>query len=114
MYSRAFDGAIICTWDDKPYAVTEESNPENWATVQSYLAEHPEALIPEPISPPPSPEELARRERSRIIAALEAIDRKAIRPLRAIAAGSTSEMDQALVEELETEAASLRAELAKI
>ena len=71
-------------------------------------------VIDEPVPPPPSPEELVQRERSRIIAALEAIDRKAIRPLRAIAAGSTSEMDRALVEELETEAESLRAELAKL
>jgi len=35
---------------------------EEYAEVQAYLLDHPEALIPEPVPPPPSAEELAARE----------------------------------------------------
>jgi hypothetical protein len=84
------------------------------AEVEAYLAEHPEALIDEPKPPKPTAEQIAQRERARIMAALDAIDRKAIRPLRAITAGSTSALDVELIGQLDAEAGVLRTELAAL
>ena len=48
------------------------------AEVESYLAEHPEALVPEPV-PPPTPEQIAEQERQANLAYLASTDWYAIR-----------------------------------
>jgi len=41
--------------------LTEADNPTEYAEVKAYLAAHPEALVPEPVPPPPTPEALAQQ-----------------------------------------------------
>lgn len=62
--------------------------------VEAYLVEHPEALVPEPAPPAPTPAELAAAERARALAALAALDARAIRPLRAIEAARKIASDE--------------------
>lgn len=76
--------------------------------IRVYLAEHPEALVPEPAPPEPSPEELAAASRSRALADLAELDARAIRPLRAIAAGTATDVDRAELGRIEAESAELR------
>jgi hypothetical protein len=113
VYKRAdgtyeVDGYHVCPKSIDPHGKYDI------AEIEAYLAEHPEALIDEPKPPKPTAEQIAQRERARITAALDAIDRKAIRPLRAIAAGSTSAPDAELVGQLDAEAKALRTELAAL
>jgi hypothetical protein len=108
-YYYELNDGIVPVWKGN-----EASNSEKFAEVEAYLAEHPEALIDEPKPPEPTAEQIAQRERTRITAALDAIDRKAIRPLRAIAAGSTSALDAELIGQLDAEAKALRTELAAL
>ena len=49
------------------------------AEVEAYLAEHPEALVPEPVPPPPSAEELLAREEQGLLAYLASTDWYGIR-----------------------------------
>jgi len=51
--------------------------------VESYLAEHPEALVPEPVPPPPTPEVLTSQARALRDARLAANDRQIIIASRA-------------------------------
>jgi hypothetical protein len=53
------------------------------AEVEAYIIDHPEALIPEPVPPEPTEEELAARRVAEIIAELDRLDRATVRPLRA-------------------------------
>jgi len=53
------------------------------AEVESYLAAHPEALVPEPVPPPPTPEALASQARALRDARLVANDRQIIIASRA-------------------------------
>lgn len=62
----------------------------------------------------PSQEELNLVRAEEIRDELAAIDSQAIRPLRAIAAGTATDEDKARLAELETEADKLRAELDKL
>lgn len=61
----------------------------------------------------PSQEELALVRAEEIRAELAEIDSLAVRPLRAIAAGTATDEDRARLAELETKADALRAELDK-
>ena len=81
------------------------------AEVEAYLAsltpeEREKALIPEPVPPPPSPEQLAVQRRQAILAEITALDAKTIRPLRA------GELDR--VAEIEAQVVALRTELAAL
>ena len=58
IYSRP-DGTYVIEHNGYPYHVIE-SDPL-FAEVQAYLLDHPEALVPEPVPPPPTGEELAAR-----------------------------------------------------
>ena len=62
----------------------------------------------------PSQEELNLARSEEIKAELAAIDSQAVRPLRAIVAGTATDEDKARLAELETEADKLRAELDKL
>jgi hypothetical protein len=86
MFYRA-DGGIVCSWDGKPYSVTKESNPENWETITAYLAEHPEALVPEPQPPEPSVGELSKMKSVQDEAKELDLDMKWIREQRKKAKG---------------------------
>ena len=76
------------------------------AEVEAYLAAHPEALVPEPVPPPPTPAQLAAQRRQAILAEIVALDAKTIRPLRA------GELNR--VAEIEAQVIALRAELAAL
>ena len=65
------------------YAVFENGSdmgpwiyPDNprYAEVLAYLAEHPEALVPEPVPPPPTPEQLLSQEMQQLLAYLASTD----------------------------------------
>jgi hypothetical protein len=49
------------------------------AEVEAYLLDHPEALIPEPVPPEPTQEELDRREEQSLLAYLASTDWYAVR-----------------------------------
>lgn len=83
--------------------INMQEYPEAWAEVTAYLASHPEALVPEPVPPPPSAEELKARRVAEIKAEILALDAATIRPLRA---GETARVD-----EIEAQVVALRAEL---
>jgi hypothetical protein len=75
------------------------------AEVEAYIIDHPEALIPEPVPPEPTEEELAARRVAEIIAELDRLDRASIRPIRAGEADRLTEIEAqvvALREELNT------------
>lgn len=59
--------------------------------------------------PAKTPEEEAKEQESRLQAQLAEIDRKSARPLRALAAGTATDEDKAMLADLEEEAAALRA-----
>lgn len=61
-----------------------------------------------PVKPPVTDEERIAQLKSE----LEELDRQAIRPLRAIAAGTDTEEDRAILADLEQQAAELREQLA--
>ena len=79
--------------------------------VESYLAEHPEALVPEPTPPEPTEEEIAARRIQEIKSRLYEIDVKTARPARLVALGKASESDLNILILLEDEAELLRIEL---
>jgi len=66
-----------------------------------------------PISSP-AQEQTAEKRIEELKAQLDEIDRQAIRPLRAIAAGTDTEEDTKILAELETQAAEIRAEIAAL
>ena len=68
------------TINDGTYHATEDY-PQGIqpAEVEAYLAEHPEALVPEPVPPAPSAEELARQEEQTLLAYLASTDWYVIR-----------------------------------
>lgn len=70
------------------------------------------AQAPEP-EPEPTPEELAARARAADLTALAALDWQAIRPLRAIAAGTATQADRDKLADLEAQADTIRARLAE-
>ena len=61
-----------------------------YAEVEAYLAENPEALVPEPVPPPPTPEALASQARALRDARLVANDRQIIIASRAQRTGDTT------------------------
>jgi len=82
--------------------------------VEAYIATHQGALITEPVPPPPTPEDLAARRKAEIAAELEALDTRAIRPMRAKLAGKATVVDEEMIAECDTRADLLRAELAEL
>ncbi len=74
----------------------------------------PDGWMTELPMPEPEPQDPADAKKSEIRAELDAIDREAIRPLRAIAAGNGTDDDTAKLQKLDTRAAELRAELATL
>jgi hypothetical protein len=93
------DGTKVVTLENGyPYHVIE-GDPIN-DELDAYLAKHPEALIPEPQPPKPSAEELAAREAAQAQAEINELERKAIRPLLAIARGLGTKDDEARIAEI--------------
>ena len=91
------DGYHVCPKDIDPngkYDIEE---------VTAYLLDHPEALISEPVPPPPTDEELAERRISEIYAEFARLDQMSIRPIRA--------KETARLTAIEASANALRAEL---
>lgn len=82
--------------------------------VSAYLAEHEDALVPEPVPPPPTPEELAARRRAEIMRELGEIDLKTARAGRVIAIGRGTPDDIAYLDNYENQAEALRIELAAL
>jgi hypothetical protein len=72
----------------------------------------PEGALPE--APAKTQAELDAERRAEIISRLSAIDTDSVRPLRAIADGTATDFDRQKLAALETEAATLRAELATL
>ena len=96
---------IIGTKNGSPYGVGLDA-PEELAEVEAYLSAHPEALVPEPVPEPPTAEQVAATARAAILAQLDDLDRRSIRPLRA--------REMTKVVELETQASALRDRLAAL
>jgi hypothetical protein len=107
IWKRANGSYVI---NDGTYGVGEDSA-ISITMVEAYLAEHPEALIPEPLLPKPTQEEREAMERCHILVRLAEIDTLTIRPLRATLAGTQTKTDTAKLKELETESAGLRGKL---
>ena len=108
IYSR-HDGTYVATVNGYPYHIIEGDLLK--AEVESYLAEHPEALVPEPAPPEPTAEQIEAARVAGIRAKLDELDRKAVRPLRAIAAGTATDADRTMLAEIEAQAAELRASI---
>jgi hypothetical protein len=68
--------------DGLPVAFDPAVHPKEVAEIKAYLAEHPEALIPEPQPPEPTPEEIAAAEEARIEAEETEKDRAFYRAFR--------------------------------
>jgi hypothetical protein len=100
IYSRPDGTVCVILENGYPYHVVIDD--PLFEEAQAYLAENPEALQPEPMPPPPTPEQI----RSGLIAQLSLIDAQSIRPMRA------GETDR--VAELESKAAALRTQLAAL
>ena len=79
---------------------------EEGRVVEAYLAEHPEALVPEPVPPPPTIEQMKAQRIAEIKAQILALDAATIRPMRA---GETTR-----VEEIEAQVLAFRMELAEL
>jgi hypothetical protein len=109
---RRSDDTYVITYRGYPYHVLT-SDPL-YKVVESYLAEHPEALAPEPKPPEPTEEEKAAAQRTVVLAELAALDAKSIRPLRALASGVDTEEDRTMLVELEDKASIFRTELFKM
>ena len=62
--------------------------------------------------PEPTPAEAAQARRQAILEELELLDRAAVRPLRAVAAGTATPEDTAMIAQIEANALALRDELA--
>jgi len=71
------DGTFVIQHNGMPYHVIE-SDPL-FAEVEAYLLDHPEALIPEPVPPEPTQEELDAGEVQTLTAYLASTDWYAIR-----------------------------------
>ncbi len=93
-----------------PYAVKDDDEPL-LEMVEAYLAEHPEALVPEPVPPEPTAEEREAQRVAGIRSSLAELDAKAIRPLRAIMAKVGTIEDEEALTAIEAEAATLRESL---
>ena len=79
-----------------------ETKPDGYFTEEEWKAAHPE---------PPIQEELNAARRAGIISRLAVIDQESIRPLRALAKGTTMDYDREKLVALESEAVKLREEL---
>ena len=64
----------VCVPPYQGYQVTKELDPELFAEVTAYLAEHPEALVCEPVPEPPSVEQLLSQEMQQLLAYLASTD----------------------------------------
>lgn len=85
-----------------------------YSEVESYLADHPEALIPEPKPREPTQEEKINIEIASINSKLNSIDQKSGRALRAICSKNATDADYAMLSKLEDEAKVLREKLTSI
>jgi hypothetical protein len=100
---RRLDGTYVV---DNYHVCPKEKDPYgkyDIAEVEAYILDHPEALIPEPVPPEPTAEELAARRRAEIKAQIAELDRQSIRPIRA--------KEQDRLDEIEARVVELRAEL---
>jgi hypothetical protein len=61
-----------------PYPIASLCD-ESRAEVEAYLAEHPEALVDEPVPPPPTKEQIAAQEEQSLMVYLASTDWYAIR-----------------------------------
>lgn len=116
MINRVWEhGADYVVFEEgRPFGVIIGPSHERYALVKSYLAEHEDALVPEPVPPPPTPEELAARRRAEIMQQLIETDQKTIRPLRAVITGNPSDADRTRLEMLTAYADNLRDQLAEL
>lgn len=75
IYKRA-DGYFVLLVDGLPYGVRpgDEECSYPYSEVASYLLDHPEALVPEPTPPAPTPEQLKEREIAEKLAYLASTD----------------------------------------
>jgi hypothetical protein len=89
-------------------------NETNYPDIFSDLAAHPEALVPEPVQPPPSAEEIKARRIAEIKARFLEIDLETARPGRAVSLGLATLEDNDKLAALENECAGLRVELREL
>ena len=77
VYERADGTKVVTLENGYPYHVIEgdQINDE----LRAYLAKHPEALVPEPVPPPPTPEQIAEQRRAENLAYLASTDWYAVR-----------------------------------
>jgi hypothetical protein len=102
------DGSYLIDQGRGPctYHAHQTATPEQWQAAEDYATEHPD-MVDEWIEP-----DYARITRiGAIKRRLEAIDREAIRPMRAALAGTATLYDTDKLADLEQEVDELRAEL---
>ena len=99
-----------------PTFISPSGNPEIWnEKPEDYLTpEEWDAAHQPPPPPEPTPEELRAAQIAQIKAALVTIDLASIRPLRAIADESDMPEDHEKISELDSQATTLRDELAAL
>jgi hypothetical protein len=115
---KRLDGTYVVIHDGHPYQVcTKEVDPDgiyDIAEVAEFWGSLPKGDPRKQVEvppPQPTPEDIAAIRKAEIYARLDEIDRVSIRPLRAIAEGTATEDDHALLAALEVEAVKLRKEL---
>jgi len=77
--------------------------PEGYITVEEWEAAHP-----------PSPEQVKASRIAEIYDQLDSLDKKSVRPLRAITAGTGTEDDTSKLQDIEMTTSNLRTELAEL
>jgi hypothetical protein len=101
------DGAIIGNLNGRPYCFNQIDTPREWSELQAYLSETKEQILTKP-------EKTAVQKAEKIKVQLIEIDSKSNRPLRAIVSGTATNSDREYLALLESQAVSLRAELATL
>jgi hypothetical protein len=96
------DGNYTIQVNGQPYGVCDNNPAEQYTKkmVEDYLTDNHIEAIPEPQLPAPTPEQLAAAEASQAQGEIDELERKALRPLLAIARGQGTKEDEARIEEL--------------
>lgn len=83
------DGTFIVQYQGNPYHVTDTSISVKLSEVEAYLLDHPDALQPEPLPPPPSDAQLEAAAESQRQALFAEYDTAIMRLKRAERLGNT-------------------------
>ena len=83
------ENEYVCFIEGMGIGIIVKTNEPEYAEIQAYIAEHPEAILPEPVPPPPSDMELEAKANAQRQKLFAEHDKKVLQYQREIRLGMT-------------------------